>query len=395
MLLKRYDNIQILRVLACLGVFVTHLAQRMGITGFWGRAANFGASGVYLFFLISAFLACGSAGCRPGAGRKGVISYYIRRAFRILPLYYAVILYNFLLHTLLLHNTTPDPAGLGWLRYLFMTNAFFPAPDNFWGNLSGTWTISLFVCFYLTAPLLVRAAGVKGAESRKNVGSRKDVKRGKDAENRMDAKGTGSRVPGSFRISIGVVRAAVLYAATLLLQQIWLRQSFSDYMMFFYYLHFFALGILVWQLAACCRPVPAALCLCVILLPTSLLLYALSGGILYFTALSWIFALLLLLTLDFSWERLRMHTEHRAVLRAVRICEKGFGILDMHSFGIYLVHGVVMDGMIMLQGRMEFSAFAVFLIVTGATAAGAFLAHRLIELPGEKLGRFLAGRISR
>lgn len=354
--MKRYDNIQILRVLACLGVFTTHLAQRMGITGLAGKIANFGASGVYLFFLISAFLACGSAGIEAGGGRKGVLSYYIRRACRILPLYEAVILYNFLLHDRLLRHTPPDPAGLGWLRYLFMTNAFFPAPDQFWGNLSGTWTISLFVCFYLTAPFLMRLVGKGSAHG-------------------------------------SVVRAALLYASAMLLQQIWIRQSFADYMMFFYYLHFFVLGILVRQLTEHYRPMVAALHLVCILCPIALFLYLWSGEILYFTGLSWLFALLLLLTLTFSWEKVGT-SGNRVMAGAIRICRRILEILDAHSFGIYLVHGVVIDGMTMLQGRMELSAFAVFVLVVGCTAAGAFVARRLIEIPAERLGRALTRRLT-
>ena len=151
--MDKLDNIRLLRVLACLGVFIAHLAPRLGVSGICARIANFGAAGVYLFFLICGFLACRAKELAPGSAKGGVGRYYGRRLLRVLPLYYAVIFYNFLLHCFILRDVTPDPGGLYWFRYIFLTNVFLPAPDNFWGNMSATWTIGLFVFFYLSVPL--------------------------------------------------------------------------------------------------------------------------------------------------------------------------------------------------------------------------------------------------
>lgn len=356
--MKRYDNIQILRVLACLGVYFTHIAPKMGITGVWGKIANFGASGVYLFFLVSAFLACDSPALRSGgAGRKGRavrFSYYIRRAFRILPLYYAVILYHFLLHTFLLRDVPADPAGLGWLRYLFLTGAVLPAPDNFWGNLSGTWTISLFAAFYLCAPFLVRMAG-EGKEE----------------------KG-------------GPARAVLLYAASLLLQQIWIRQSFSDYMMFFYYLHFFVLGILLNRLASCYAPVAAAGRFLLICAAAGLGLYLTTGSIPYFTAVSWMFGLILLLTLNFSWDKAAVKEGGKS---PASLCRALLKTLDTYSYGIYLVHEVVVEGIVLVQAHIPLFGFPVFAIVTLFTTAGVIIARKWIEAPMQRLGEGAAKRV--
>ena len=151
--MKKLENIQLLRALACIGVFVTHLAPRMGAQGLTAKIANFGASGVYLFFLISGYLVCMQKDIGSGSSVRQIKNFYIKRLLRILPLYYAVVLVNIVLHTFLLQDVTPDPQKLYWLRYFFLTNALIPAPDNFWSNLSATWTISLFVVFYLTAPV--------------------------------------------------------------------------------------------------------------------------------------------------------------------------------------------------------------------------------------------------
>lgn len=347
--MKRYDNIQILRVLSCLGVFVTHLAPRMGAAGWAASAANFCASGVYLFFLISGFLAC--AGCKrqPEWSLRSILAYYCRRLFRILPLYYAVILYNMALHGLLLRDVPPDPDGLYWLRYFFLTNAFWPGPDNFWSNLSATWTISLFVFFYLCAPFLVRLVG-----GGRNGGKDRDWKRQEKAE------------------KSGVLRAAALYLAALLLRYVWVAAGLSSYMMVFYYLHFFVLGILVWELAALHRPkrTAAGFGIAAGLLGSLLQLSGLGND--YFTVISWGFAVIVLLTTDYT-------------IKGCRSIARLLAVLDVHSYAIYLVHAVVIDGIVLLQAHIALPGAAVLFLAVVLTALGAFLAHRLIEIPAEKL----------
>ena len=152
---QKYEHIQLLRALACIGVFITHLAPRLGATGKAAWLANQGAAGVYLFFVLSGYLACCDKKL-PTAGKKELLTYYKKRLVRILPLYYGVILYNILLHGLILKDIPADPQGLYWLRYFFLTNSVIPAPNDFWGNLSATWTISLFMAFYLLVPVFVR-----------------------------------------------------------------------------------------------------------------------------------------------------------------------------------------------------------------------------------------------
>ncbi len=49
---QKYEHIQLLRALACIGVFITHLAPRLGATGKAAWLANQGAAGVYLSALL-------------------------------------------------------------------------------------------------------------------------------------------------------------------------------------------------------------------------------------------------------------------------------------------------------------------------------------------------------
>ena len=148
--MKKYYNIQYLRVLACLGVITVHLGQRLGLDG--GTLylfTHFGLMGAYVFFIISGFLGFYTYN---GEG-KSLKAYWIQRLFRILPIYYFIILYNFILHTFILQDIPADVFGLGWLRYIFCISQMMPG-EEFWRNLSMTWTISIFVLFYLLMPLL-------------------------------------------------------------------------------------------------------------------------------------------------------------------------------------------------------------------------------------------------
>ena len=108
---QKYEHIQLLRALACIGVFITHLAPRLGATGKAAWLANQGAAGVYLFFVLSGYLACCDRKL-PTAGKKELLTYYKKRLVRILPLYYGVILYNILLHGLILKDIPADPQSV-------------------------------------------------------------------------------------------------------------------------------------------------------------------------------------------------------------------------------------------------------------------------------------------
>ena len=269
--MKKLENIQLLRALACLGVFITHVAPRMGASGLAAKAANFGASGVYLFFIISGYLVCMQKGIGPGSSAGELKNYYIKRLLRVLPLYYAVVLANILLHGAVLRDVTPDPGGLYWLRYFLLTNAFIPAPDNFWSNLSATWTISLFVFFYLSAPLWRRL--IRGIKS-----------------------------------------GAAVYLAALLLRYFWAETPVSGYMMLFYYLHFFLLGMCLWQIQQKAG-VKALGNFGVLVLAAWALPKVCGFEQDYFTAWSWAFAAVLLLTQNMT---LKEGIFRRCVLVRVR-----------------------------------------------------------------------------
>ncbi len=148
--------IQILRVSACMLVFLVHFGQRVELSGFLRNFTNFGALGVQIFFLISGYLVGKTFfNCE----NVDIKKYYLKRAIAILPLYYLVILYFFITENILNQFVSvipPDELSLGWLRYVFLLNGFIEGRSYFWHNLGATWTIPVFCFFYLIAPWILR-----------------------------------------------------------------------------------------------------------------------------------------------------------------------------------------------------------------------------------------------
>lgn len=325
---QKYEHIQLLRALACIGVFITHLAPRLGATGKAAWLANQGAAGVYLFFVLSGYLACCDKKL-PTAGKKELLTYYKKRLVRILPLYYGVILYNILLHGLILKDIPADPQGLYWLRYFFLTNSVIPAPNDFWGNLSATWTISLFMAFYLLVPVFVRL--IRGCTS-----------------------------------------AFFCYVLALILRYLWVKTGYGYYMMIFYYLHYFLLGMLVWEIHQAGRRIGAQLLVYIGMLAAAGAGLALGRAQTdSFIWWSWCFGMLLLAGSGF------------------RFCRKGIGgrisdaVLwtDRYSYEIYLVHAVILEGLGMVRVQIGLPNAAFLILALLLTGAGAVFSKKLIEDP--------------
>lgn len=141
--------------MAAVGVLVVHMGQRLELSGVLRRITDIGAYGVYIFFVISGFLAFASSEKYKFNDREEIVRYYKARFIRIIPLYYSVILYYFVMHTFVWKDVPVDQFyGLGWLRYIFFLNIFCPYDNVFWGNIGATWTINIFVLFYAIVPIL-------------------------------------------------------------------------------------------------------------------------------------------------------------------------------------------------------------------------------------------------
>lgn len=319
----RLAGLQILRVIACVGVFLCHLGAQMGVEGTLEKIMDFGARGVYLFFILSGFFGFQSKELENPDKRNGCLRYWTKRAFKILPLYYTLILYNFVLYEFILKSAPADSSGIGWWRYVFFLSTSVPADKNFWVNLCSTWTVSIFVLFYLLVPFM-------------------------------------KRIVTSFKGSVA------LWLALYILSLVCLGKV--PYGMPFFYLHYFVMGI-VFHYAEEEGRVRELVIGCVVFVLGSVSV----NHTLTHTACSMLFLIIIIMGKELKVENQRL--------------QKWIDRLDAYSYTIYLTHAVVMEGIEMIKNRYPLSAAAVFVIGVGCTIAGCFAAHKLIEVPMEKVGK--------
>lgn len=153
---NRDFSLDLLRALACIMVFGVHFVQHFPLPGTIGAFFEKGSTGVGFFFILSGYLAYCSLEkefSKSGRLMDAVKSFYIKRAVHVLPLYFIVILFYFIFFTIL--GTVPeDPSRLYWVRYIFFLNRWVPSREEFWVNIGATWSISVFVLFYLLAPFI-------------------------------------------------------------------------------------------------------------------------------------------------------------------------------------------------------------------------------------------------
>lgn len=327
--MSRIVGLQILRVLACVGVFLCHLGAQMDVEGTIEKFMDFGAMGVYLFFIVSGFFGFQSKELENENRIKGCFRYWIKRAFKILPLYYAVIIYNFVLYEWILKSTPVDSSGIGWPRYIFFLSTSIPADKNFWVNLSYTWTISIFVLFYLLMPLMKRLV--------KNF------------------KG-----------------AVLLWGALYILSLICVNRV--AYGMPFFFLHYFAMGIVLYY-AVKENKAREVITGCLMFVFGSLIV----NSTLTNTACSMLFLILIIVVKEMKVKNEKL--------------QKWINILDAYSYTLYLSHAVVMNGIEMLKNRYPLSQMTILLIAVLCTLVGTIVVHHVIERPMEKVGKSLLHKI--
>lgn len=148
---KKDITIQLFRVIACIMVMLTHMRAVVPMDAI-ANYIDFGGFGVGVFFIISGYLAFNSADLANGR----VLNYYKKRALRILPLFYVVILVWAVLRSFVFVDMPEDPAGLYWLNYVLLIFKSYPNSVIEWSNVGAVWTIASFIYFYLFMPLFYK-----------------------------------------------------------------------------------------------------------------------------------------------------------------------------------------------------------------------------------------------
>lgn len=149
----RYAYIDALRGIAILAVIFGHCYPLVyGIPDWLKAYGAQGGRGVQLFFIISALTLFFSFETRKEFERRALLNYFIRRFFRIAPLFYTGIIFY-----LVLDGTSPRywaPQGIS-LAHIFSTVIFLNAwhPSAFNSVVPGGWSIAVEAMFYFVLPI--------------------------------------------------------------------------------------------------------------------------------------------------------------------------------------------------------------------------------------------------
>ena len=156
--MRNLEYMDSIRGIAILLVILVHTAQPIfGLSSFARNAAEYGQMGVQLFFVASAYTLCLTFMRRQGEP-KPIASFFIRRFFRIAPLYYVAIILYFIVHILMAHlrsegdlGFNPYTIGNVFSNLLFI-HGFIPSANN--SIVPGGWSIGTEMAFYLSFPIL-------------------------------------------------------------------------------------------------------------------------------------------------------------------------------------------------------------------------------------------------
>lgn len=153
--IKKLDFIDALRGLAILGVVLVHSSLTVAPAStllLWFMVE--GSRGVQLFYVASALTLCMSWTSRSAYELFPVRNFYIRRFFRIAPMFYiAILTYIFL------NGFSPTywaPNGISWW-FIPITAAFLHGfhPETITSVVPGGWSIAVEMSFYLILPFLL------------------------------------------------------------------------------------------------------------------------------------------------------------------------------------------------------------------------------------------------
>lgn len=148
-----------MRGIAILMVIVVHVSQSIhGLSIVATKLSAFGQMGVQLFFVASAYTLCLSMDRRSDEPQQ-FGAFYVRRYFRIAPLYYLAILFYFGLFMAKQYYLKADPS-LGFGSYtltnilcnVFFIHGFVPSAIN--SIVPGGWSIGTEMAFYSIFPFL-------------------------------------------------------------------------------------------------------------------------------------------------------------------------------------------------------------------------------------------------
>lgn len=152
---RKFEFIDALRGLAILAVILVHAHLAAPPASPWLQTLMAGgARGVQLFYIASALTLCLSWEFRSAHERAPVRNFYLRRLFRIVPMFYVAIAVYVMLYGLAPRTYAPN--GVEWY-YIPLTALFLNGfhPETVTSVVPGGWSIVVEMTFYLVLPFLV------------------------------------------------------------------------------------------------------------------------------------------------------------------------------------------------------------------------------------------------
>lgn len=152
---ETFAFIDALRGLAILAVILVHSGQSVAPASVFLQAVmESGARGVQLFYVASAMTLCMSWQARSSREHGPLRNFFIRRLFRIAPMFYLAIAGYFCLYGLSPRYYAPN--GIEWW-YLPLTALFLNGfhPETITSVVPGGWSIVVEMTFYVVLPFLI------------------------------------------------------------------------------------------------------------------------------------------------------------------------------------------------------------------------------------------------
>jgi peptidoglycan/LPS O-acetylase OafA/YrhL len=152
---KHIPQLDVLRGLAVLEVMLYH-ASELAPSLHLGRLFRFGYTGVDLFFVLSGFLITGIL-IESKKHANYFKNFYARRVLRIWPLYYALLIFTFLVLPAIRPSLTSTifERSHPWQSYLFLLQNLTAIGQKGFDTLRVTWSLAIEEQFYLVWPVMV------------------------------------------------------------------------------------------------------------------------------------------------------------------------------------------------------------------------------------------------
>lgn len=148
----KFSFINSARGIAILMVVTLHVSQLITMEGYWKLLkffCNYGQLGVQFFFIASAYTLCLSADHRKSESHT-LRNFYIRRYFRIFPVYYLGIIVYYLMN--LFYQDAESYTFKNVFANVLFIHGFIPSANN--KIVPGGWSIATEMLFYLIFPVL-------------------------------------------------------------------------------------------------------------------------------------------------------------------------------------------------------------------------------------------------